>query len=342
MDSIKKALGIVFAILFVLTAVTALVFFNFDRRAFTTETYQKAFASADFYNKLPTDMAKAMLASTTDASQLPVVMRGMNQEAWEAFFRTMLPQETLKVMGDETLNSIFAYLNLQSDSVQISLAPFKASMVSDTGVQAIYSLLETQPDCTLEQLTQITLNLLNNSEIQFCNPPAELIPLLTPVIRGQMQAATFVVPDQLILISAPPQNDPREKLKTARMVMRLSPILPLIFLLFMTIFTVNSFKSWLNWWGISLFMTGGLTAFLGLFGASAFGTIFQSILANTLRVSSFLPALLLDSANALATAMLQALFIPILWQGLLIAFIGLGMAVIGYFISTIRSKHVQQ
>jgi hypothetical protein len=99
----------------------------------------------------------------------------------------------------------------------------------------------------------------------------------------------------------------------------------------MTIVTVRSLKSWLNWWGIPLFITGGLTAFTGLIGASVFGTVFQELLAS--RMPSFLPALLLDSANALATAMLQALFFPILWQGLAIAFIGFGMAAAGYFIS---------
>jgi hypothetical protein len=257
-------------------------------------------------------------------------MRGMSQEAWEGYFRAMLPQETLKTLGDETLNSIFAYLNMQTDSVQISLAPFKASMVSDTGVQAVFALLNTQPDCTLEQIAQATMNLFNNGEIQFCNPPAELIPLLTPMIQGQMQAATLAIPDQLTLLSAPPQNDPRQKLQTIRMVMRLSPILPLVFLLLMTIFTVNSLKSWLNWWGVPLFITGGLTSFTGLVGASVFGTVFQELLVS--RIPSFLPALLLDSANALATAMLQALFIPVFWQGLGIAFIGFGLAVGGYFI----------
>jgi hypothetical protein len=174
------------------------------------------------------------------------------------------------------------------------------------------------------------MNLLNSNEIQFCNPPAELVPMLTPVIQGQMQAAAMAIPDQLTLLSAPPQNDPRDKLQTVRMVMRLSPILPLGFLLLMTIVTVRSLKNWLEWWGIPLFITGGLAAFLGLAGASVFGTIFQELLAN--RISSFLPALLLDSANALATAMLQAMFLPILWQGLGIGFIGLGMAMAGYFV----------
>ena len=45
MNSIKKIIGIIFAVLFVFTAVPALIFFNFDRRAFTAETYQKAFAN---------------------------------------------------------------------------------------------------------------------------------------------------------------------------------------------------------------------------------------------------------------------------------------------------------
>ncbi len=73
----------------------------------------------------------------------------------------------------------------------------------------------------------------------------------------------MAIPDQLTLLSAPPQNDPRDKLQTARMVMRLSPILPLGFLLLMTIITVRSLKNWLDWWGIPLFITGGLTAFSG-------------------------------------------------------------------------------
>jgi hypothetical protein len=347
MDSLKKILGIIFALLFISTAVPALIFFNFDRRAFTAETYQKAFANANFYNKLPVVMADAMLASTTDTSKLPVVMRGMSQDAWKAFFRTMLPPETLKVMGDDILNSSFAYLNMQTNSVQLSLIPLKSSMVSDTGVQAVFSLLNSQPDCTLGQIAQMAIDLLTKSEMQFCKPPSELIPMLTPAIQEQMQVATLAVPDQITLISAPTENDPRVKLATARMVMRLSPIFPLGFLLLMTIFTVNSLKGWLSWWGIPLSITGVLASLMSLGGAPIFGAILQRVLVN--RMPAFLPTILLGYASDLASAMLQALLRPVLWQGLLIAFIGLIMAAGSYFIRTnfdhsniSRSKHVQQ
>lgn len=330
MATLKKIIGTIFAILFIAAAVPALLFFNFDQRAFSAETYQKAFAKDDFYNKLPTVMAEAIVSTATDQSQFPIVMRGMSQNAWEDFFRTLLPQETLQLMGDDILSSTFAYLNKQKDSVQLSLLPLKTSMVSDTGVQAVFALLKTQPDCTFLQVGQMTIDLLTKSEIQFCNPPEEMYPLLTPVVQGQMQVASLAIPDQLTLISANPENDPRTKLQTARLVMRLSPILPLVFLFLMTILTVNSLKSWLQWWGIPFIITGGLASLMSLSGAPIFGTVIESILTS--RMPAYLPTILLSYTSDLASAMLKALLTPVLWQGVAIGLIGLGMMGISFIV----------
>lgn len=330
MDLIKKIFEIIFAVLFIFTAVLALIFFNFDRRAFTAETYQKAFAREDFYNKLPSVMADAMTSLIADQSQFPVVLSGMSKEAWEAFFHTLLPPETLKVMGDDVLNSTFAYLNMQTDSAQLNLAPLKASMASDTGAQAVFAFLSTQPDCTFIQIAQITINLLSGGQIELCNPPAELIPALTPILQGQLQIAATVIPDQVTIISAPLQKDPRQRLKTARLFMRISPILPLAFLLGLTILAVRSLKSWLSWWGVSFIMTGLIAFVIGLLGAPIFGKIFQRVLVSLMPL--YLPTLLLGYASDLASAMVQTLLSPILMQGLAFALIGLGMAVISYFV----------
>lgn len=328
MNLLKKIFGILFTVLFIVTAVPALIFFNFDRRAFTAETYQKAFANNDFYGKLPVVMAEAMLTANTDQSQFPIVMRGMGKDAWESFFRTLLPQETLKMMGDNILSSTFAYLNMRTNSVQLSLIPLKTNMVSDSGVQAVFELLNTQTECTFEQIFQITMDLMTKSEMQLCKPPSELYPLLTPVIQEQMQFAALAIPDQVTLISAPAENDPRERLQTVRLLMRLSPLLPLGFLLMLTIAAVNSLKNWLRWWGIPFVITGLLACLMSLSGAPIFGTIFTGILVS--RIPIYLPAILLDYANDLASAMLQALLNPILWQGLILFFLGSGMTGISY------------
>ena len=328
METFKKSLAGLFAVLFVMSAVFALLLFNFEREGFSAETYRKAFAKDDFYNRLPTVLAEAMV--TTDQNQLPIVMSRMDVQAWDAFFRTILAPDALTTMGDGLLNSTFTYLNQQSDIVQLSLAPLKTSMVGPSGVQAIYGLLSTQPSCTLMQLAQMGIDLISGGSIQFCNPPAELEPVMTPAIQAQLQVAAALIPDQITVYEAPLQNDPRQKLQTFRLFMRLSPILPLGFLLLMTIFAVNSFTSWLTWWGASFLATGTFAGLMSFTGAPIFSFVFQGMLAS--RLSDYLPSIFLAYASDLATAMLQALLSPVLWQGLSLAAIGLVMLLVGYFV----------
>lgn len=313
------------ALLFILTAVPSLILFNLDRKAFNAETYQAAFAKADFYERLPSVMAESLLSSAAQQENFPIVMRGMSAAAWENFFRALLPQTSFQQMGDEALNSIFAYLNLQSNSASFSLAPLKQSMAGEAGTQAVLSLLAELPNCTLEQIGQMTLGLLSSSEIQFCNPPAEMLPLLTPIIQGQMQMTAQFLPDQYTLIDAPPADDPRASLQKARLAMRLSPILPLGLLLVMTLMAVNSLKSWLRWWGVPLLASGGTAVLIAIGGGSVLvGNLLQRVLLN--GSSRVLPDILLDYAGVLPQALAKTLLAPVLWQG--IVFFSLGAAML--------------
>ncbi|HRQ25146.1 MAG TPA: hypothetical protein PLF42_17090 [Anaerolineales bacterium] len=330
METLRKSIAAFCAISFIFTGIASLFLFNFDQRAFTAETYQRAFARGDFYNKLPAVMADAVTSYGTDQSGFPIVMQGMGRDAWESFFRALLPLEVLQAMGDDVLNSTFAYFNRETDTVLLNLAPLKASLVSENGVQAVMSLLGTLPACDLIQIGQMTLNLFSGGQIELCNPPAELYPVLTPVIKGQLQFTAAVIPDQIAIVSAPPQNDPRQRLETARLFMRISPLLPISLLLGILIFGVRSLHGWLNWWGIPLALTGGVAFVMALLGGPVFGEIFQRILLA--QMPNYLPGILSDYAGDLASAMVQALLSPVMWQGLALAFFGAGMAGAGYLL----------
>src|SRR5436190_21118048 len=105
MDTLKKYLAYTFAVLFVLSAVLSLLFVNFEQRAFRAETYQQALMNGDFYNRIPAVLAEAMVgSSSTNFQALPFAMQGMNTQTWENFFRTLLPQDALKSIGDDALN----------------------------------------------------------------------------------------------------------------------------------------------------------------------------------------------------------------------------------------------
>lgn len=330
METLRKSIAAFCAISFIFTAVASLFLFNFDQRAFTPETYQRAFARGDFYHKLPAVMADAITSSGADQSGFPRVMQGMGRDAWESFFRALLPVDMLQAMGDDVLNSTFAYFNRERDTVLLNLAPLKASLTSETGVQAVMSLLGTLPACDLIQIGQMTLNLFSGGQIELCNPPAEMYPLLTPIIQGQLQFTAAVIPNEVVIVSAPPQNDPRERLETARLFMRISPLLPISLLLGILIFGVRSLRGWMNWWGIPLALTGVIAFVMALLGGPIFGEIFQRILLT--QMPNFLPAILSDYAGDLAAAMVGALLRPVMWQGLALAFLGTGMAGAGYLL----------
>lgn len=334
MDNFRKPTAVFFTIAFVITAVMTIFFFNFDRKAFSAETYQRAFAREDFYNKIPGLMAQAIVSSNTDTSQFPLMMQSMSFESWEGFIRALLPPEMLRLMGDDVLNSTFAYLNLQSDSVQINLMPVKTSMTSETGTQAVFSLLTSLPDCTFDQIALTTFNLLSGGQIELCNPPADMLIVLTPVVQGQMQLTASTIPDQLTLVTAPPYNDPRERLQSIRLLMRLSLVLPILFLLGVTILVVRSLNDWLFWWGIPFAATGFSAFVAGILGAPLIGVVLERLLAN--RLPGFLPAFLLDFTGDFAAAMARALLTPVVWQGLVLTVIGTAMAGIGYYL---KYKH---
>ena len=207
---------------------------------------------------------------------------------------------------------------------------------SDQGVQAVFALLETQPDCTLSQLGEMALGLLSEQEMLFCNPPVELTPLLTPIVQAQLQAATIAIPNQITLARTDETNDPRQKLRNARLFLRLSPLLPLGFLLLLTLFAVNSLKSWLKWWGLPFMGTGVIASLLSLGSAPILGFVIERLLVN--RMPTFFPAIFLNYAGELSSAILQALLRPVLWQGLMIALIGTVMTVASYFFQAKQIK----
>lgn len=330
MKTFRTTIATLLAILFVLTAVMALLFFNFDRHAFTAETYQQAFAREDFYNKIPSLLAQS-IASGTDPTQQPLGMQGLNQETWDRFFRTLLPPDVLKPIGDDVLGSTFAYLNMESNSIEVDLSPVKTSMLGETGTQAALVLIQSLPACTIDQAAMIMFGMFSGDQIQLCNPPENVLPMLMPIIQSQMQVTASLIPDQLTLITAPPQNDPRERIQTLRLFMRFSLILPILLLLTLTGFAVRSFKDWLSWWGIPFASTGFIAFLIGILGAPIFSVVIESALAS--QLPDYLPAFLLDFTKDFTAAMVQALLTPVVLQGIALTFIGVCMAGLGYYLS---------
>ena len=325
----QKTIAAICAALFVILGVPVLLLFNIERRAFSSATYKQAFENQRLYERMPALIAATLSGILSQNGALPPFLKELTAEEWQATISTLLPPEELRAMTDQTLDSAFDYLNFRSNSVVISLLPVKARLAGEGGMNVVRDFLRTQPDCTLEQLTQMGLGLLSGN-IALCNPPEEAIGFFAPFIQSQLQTITATFPDQIALVpgteSGTP-NDPRLKLQWVRSGIVFSPFFLFLLLLAVAVFAVRSFRDLMVWWGWPLLLTGGLAAMIALVGSPVIGAVLQLVIQ--IYGAAFLPPLLASAIAETASAVAGQMLVPVILQGLVLAVIGLMMVITG-------------
>jgi hypothetical protein len=338
MNSIGKILAGVCAFFFVTSGVIALLALNIEGKAFSAETYKQTFEKQNLYERMPAILGSALAASIAEGGNANPYLTVLASSDWEASIVSILPPEELRVLTNEVLDSTFDYLNGKTDSAVISLLSFKQYLAGDSGVNVVRQILRAQPDCTMEQLTQIGLALLTGGDISLCNPPEEMMSMLTPLLKSQLQFITLAFPDEVILIpdtqSGTP-SDPRIQLNTARLLMKLSLLLPLAFLFAMTLFAVRSLTDWLKWWGLPFLILGGISLLAALLGSTTLGFIIQRIILN--QGFGFLPPTLLATMRETVNAVAQQILDPVVMQGILLAILGLLLFLVGVYLTKKQS-----
>jgi hypothetical protein len=332
-----KTLAAICGALFVLAGVPVLLMFNIEQKAFSSATYKQAFENQGLYERMPALVAATLSTTLSQNGTLPPFLKELTAEEWQMTISTLLPPEELRAMTDQTLDSTFDYLNLRSNSVVVSLLTIKARLAGEGGVNVVRDFLRTQPDCTLDQLTQMGLGLLSGN-IALCNPPDEAMSFFAPFIQSQLQAIVAAFPDQIALVpgteSGTP-NDPRLKLQWVRSGIAFSPFFLFLLLLAIAVFAVRSVRDLLVWWGWPLLITGTLAALIALVGSPLIGGMLQLIIQ--IYGAAFLPPMLASAIGETASAVASQMLVPVIIQGLVLAVIGLLMVIAG----TLLGKRVR-
>jgi len=269
----------------------------------------------------------------------PIFLRSLKASDWETILRAILPPEESKILAEQAFDSLFAYLNGQSDSAQLSLASLKKNLTSPAGVGAVMQVMRSQPPCTVAQVAKLTVaSLLGEGDMEWCSPPDEIISIIQPLIEFQLHVAAAAIPDQVTLIKPPPPEaalsgvvDQRDRLQRIRLIMRLSPLVPLGLLLIITILVVRSLRGWLKWWGWPLLIAGMAGAVIGFLSAPIFRLIYARILAA--RIPTYVPQVLAQTGSDLAGAVLRQMLKPVAWEGLLLGALGLAMILLAAYMA---------
>ena len=320
------------AILFVISAVIVILLINVEAKAFSSATYKQAFEDQRLYERMPAILATALTSTMGQNINAVPFLRELTPEDWQNTIAVLLPPEELKAMAHNALDGTFDYLNGRSSSATISLVPLKTQLAGPAGMDLVLQILSVQPACTTEQLTQMALG-LRGGEIALCNPPPEAIGLMTPFLQSQLQTMTTIIPNDVTFIpgtlSGTPQ-DPRLRLNSIRSAIKLTPLLPLLLLLAVTVFAVRGLVDWLSWWGWPFMIAGAGCVLIGLVGAPLVSWILQLFVQSQATIP--IPPVLASSIAETTGAVARQILIPVLVQGAILGFVGLGMAVLAMFL----------
>ena len=329
MRELLKTFAAICALLFIFTGVLSLILFNIENRAFSSTTYKQAFTDQRLYERMPGILAATLSTSISQNQNMVPFLRELTVEEWQAMISTFLPPEELRAMTDQTLDATFDYLNFRSNSVIISLLPVKARLAGEAGVNVVRQFLQTQPACTVEQLTQMALGLLGGN-IALCNPPEEAMSLLAPFIQSQLQTINATFPNEIALVPGTESGtplDPRLQLQAIRSAVRFSPFFVLLLLLTVAVLAVRSLRDLFIWWGWPLLITGTAGAMTAMIGSPIVGWFLQLLILS--QGAILLPPILASSIGETATAVAGQMLVPVILQGFIIAVVGLIMIILG-------------
>ena len=332
MREFEKILATLCAVLFIFAAVSVLLLFNIEQKAFSSSTYKQAFEDQRLYERMPQLLAVALQGSVSQNSNSFPFLRELSTEDWQATISSMLPAEELRALADGALDSTFDYINNKTNTVVISLIPVKSHLAGESGVSVIKQFLTTQPACSIEQLTQMGLGLLGGN-IALCNPPPEAMGLVEPLIQSQLQTIVAAFPNEVTLITATDgtdPGDPRFQLHMVRSAIRFSPFFVILLLLAVALFAVRSFRDLLVWWGWPFLIAGTVSTLIGMIASPLVGLFLQFLIET--RGSAFLPPLLASSIGETASAVASRMLIPVTIQGLVLAVLGVLMVGLSLFI----------
>jgi hypothetical protein len=266
----------------------------------------------------------------------PIYLKYLTVQDWEVLINTLAPPAELKVISEQTLDSVFSFLEGGAGQAEVSLTPIKQSLTTN-GSEAIQRVLAVQPQCTQEQLLTLGTQLLAGSAdqpVKLCNPPEEFMSIVLPVAETGLQTEINHLPGAIPLIDKGLQNEYRMILETTRLIMRLSPLLPLAFLVLMTLLAVRSLPGWLKWWGLPFTITGLLTVGLAL---SAAPLTRLAVTSAADQKGSVYALRLAISVMDVIEAIARQVALPVMIEAGVILLIGIGLLAGAFLLKLKRS-----
>jgi hypothetical protein len=364
MAKILKLIGKVAAAIlvpvFILLTFTSILLMAVDVKVFNPDFYLEVLKEEDFFEKIPEIAAVQIryamgydpcLESQENCDDTrgespsdgpPGYFQALSQKDWELLISGLLPPEWMEEEVQEVTGNLFSSLDTGKGelAIKISLEDLKDRLSGQSGIDAIAQLLEAQPECSKDDLLEMTRILEGRQEpgkdFLSCHPPDDFLKNYAPQLEVLLRRSLRDVPDSIDLGKDLFQDDdhfikmfgvevpPYLFVKWIRWSIRMSPLFCIGLLMIIGLLAVYSYRGISGWWGYPLAVSG----FIGLALAISVGPLASWLTSTFLRgraISGISPVMI-EAASGLAVQIIRKIFAEVRNYSLIA--IGMGFAII--------------
>jgi hypothetical protein len=362
-----KLIAGILVLVFIISAFTSIFLLALNSQLFSPDFYLEVFDEVELFDHLP-EIASTQIKYTmgfnpcredptkcegdgpqeTETSQggPPSYFQALSEKDWELLLEGLLPPEWLEDQVLAVTGGLFESIDQGSGeiSIKISLIDLKERLGGEAGVEAIVQLLDAQPECSKEDLLNMTRILEGKEQpggdFLNCQPPEDFIEKYTPQLEVLLRRSLRDVPEEIdlgegIFGDESSSKDASIKLfgtkipilafvKWIRWAINMSPLACLLLLVVIAFFGVFSFKALSSWWGYPLAISGLMGLGISLLVGPAVDFFSSSFLKNR-EFTGFSP-ILIDTGSDLVVGVIRSLFLQARNYSLII--FGIGLAVI--------------
>ena len=364
-----KLVASILVLLFIISAFTTIILISFESQLFNPDFYIKVLDKEQVFERLP-EIAAVQIRyamgynpcledtnncedeepdlSSTNQGGPPSYFQALSQSDWELLLTGMLPPDFLEDQIKNVVGGLIEYIDSgEGDlALTISLQELKDHLSGEAGVTAISQLLDAQPECSKDDLLDMTRILEGKEEPEkdflSCQPPDDFIENYTPQLEVLLRRSLRDVPDEINLaeglfedsrsggkaatISAFGVQLPTYLLfKWIRWAIRMSPLFCVTLLLIIAFLAVDSFKGLNVWWGYPLAISGligfGLAMMVGPVAKWLTGTFLAD------RTMAGFSPVMIETGSGLAVQIIRSLFTQVRNYSLITVGMGLGIII---------------
>jgi len=364
-----KLIASILVLVFMVSTFASVFLLAFNTSLFDPDFYLGAFEEVELFDKLPSiaatqikyvmgfnpceeDPTKCEGDGPEEGEQEsgqggpPGYFQALSENDWELLLEGILPPEWLEEQVQAVTGSLFDSIEegKGNPEIKLSLKSLKERLGGEEGVAAIVHLLDAQPECSRDDLLNMTRTLQGDQEgggdFLTCQPPADFIEDYTPQIVVLLRRSLSDVPDEIDLGSSIFKGDGSSGsatikvfgseiptlafVKWIRWVISMTPLACLLLLIFIAFFGVYSFKGLSGWWGYPLAITGSMTLAISL-SVGPLVDFYSDRLLSQMDFMGLSPNLITTGSN-LAIEVIRSLFSQVRDISLIV--IGMGLAVI--------------